>query len=232
MNWVRLSFVLPATLALAITLMLCLGASPAQAQFVCGGSANGGEPQTGAGASATGSGSNVACGTNANATSGTTNSANTAFGAGANASDTIPAGGAMGSVNVATGFQADAHGNISSNTATGPGTDAHGDASDNTATGAATKASALRHFDLDAAAADGGAVRGCGAGQTVFPDAVQRSSAAPQIRDRTMHGMCEGPGSAAHHFMLRCARDTVDVAEDQLDPAGAAVNFSATPFMQ
>jgi hypothetical protein len=47
-----------------------------------------------------------------------------------------------------------------------------------------------------------------------------------------MHRMCEGPGSAAHHFMLRCARDTVDVVEYQLDPAGVGVNFSAAPFMQ
>jgi flagellar motor protein MotB len=86
--------------------------------------------------------------------------------------------------------------------------------------------------DLDAAAAVRGAVRGRGAGQNLFPDAVQRFSAAPQIRDRPMHRMCEGPGSAAHHFMLRCARDTVDVAEHQLDPAADAVNFNATPFMQ
>jgi hypothetical protein len=42
-----------------------------------------------------------------------------------------------------------------------------------------------------------------------FPDAVQRDSGAPQIRDRCELRMRKGPGSAAHHFMLRCARDTV-----------------------
>jgi hypothetical protein len=31
---------------------------------------------------------------------------------------------------------------------------------------------------------------------------------ALQIRDRFIFGVCEGPGSAAHHFVLRCARDT------------------------
>jgi hypothetical protein len=52
-----------------------------------------------------------------------------------------------------------------------------------------------------------------------FPDAVQRAkrvyareraiAAAPQIRDRSTLSVCKGPGSAAHHFMLRCARDTM-----------------------
>src|SRR5258708_13122990 len=42
---------------------------PAAAQFVCGGSATGAEPQTGAGAVATGIG-DVACGSNANANGG------------------------------------------------------------------------------------------------------------------------------------------------------------------
>ncbi len=32
-----------------------------------------------------------------------------------------------------------------------------------------------------------------------FPDAVQRVSGAPLIRDRRKHGAYEGPGSAAHH---------------------------------
>jgi hypothetical protein len=31
---------------------------------------------------------------------------------------------------------------------------------------------------------------------------------APPIRDRFELFSLEGPGSAAHHFMLRCARDT------------------------
>jgi hypothetical protein len=42
-----------------------------------------------------------------------------------------------------------------------------------------------------------------------FPDAVQRESGAPQIRDRSKLCVCKGPGSAAHHFMLRRARDTI-----------------------
>ncbi len=33
-------------------------------------------------------------------------------------------------------------------------------------------------------------------------------SVAPQIRDRSTFGVCNGPGSAAHHYVLRCARDT------------------------
>jgi hypothetical protein len=42
-----------------------------------------------------------------------------------------------------------------------------------------------------------------------FPDAVQRDSGAPQIRDRPKLGVRNDPGSAAHHFVLRCARETV-----------------------
>jgi hypothetical protein len=43
---------------------------------------------------------------------------------------------------------------------------------------------------------------------TRFPDAVQRLGDAPQIRDRSTLSVWKGPGSAAHHFMMRCARDT------------------------
>jgi hypothetical protein len=50
--------------------------------------------------------------------------------------------------------------------------------------------------------------RRAGRAQTRFPDAVQRESDAPQIRDRSKLGVRNGSGSAAHHFMLRCARDT------------------------
>jgi hypothetical protein len=55
-----------------------------------------------------------------------------------------------------------------------------------------------------------------------FPDAVQRVGGAPLIRDRPKLGVCEGPGSAAHHFMLRCARDAqvvIDPIEPPLIPA-------------
>src|SRR4051812_33396850 len=45
-----------------------------------------------------------------------------------------------------------------------------------------------------------------------FPHAVQRVGGAPQMRDP---GFCcreanRGPGSAAHHFVLRCAREMRD----------------------
>ena len=33
-------------------------------------------------------------------------------------------------------------------------------------------------------------------------------SGASLIRDRSKDGVRNGPGSAAHHFVLRCARDT------------------------
>jgi hypothetical protein len=52
----------------------------------------------------------------------------------------------------------------------------------------------------------------------LFPDAVQREqkrvharlrrAVAPQICDRFKRQVCKDPGSAANHFMLRCARDT------------------------
>jgi hypothetical protein len=53
-----------------------------------------------------------------------------------------------------------------------------------------------------------------------FPDAVQRDSGAPQIRDRPKLGVRNDPGSAAHHhsarktrvnalMVLRCARETI-----------------------
>jgi hypothetical protein len=56
------------------------------------------------------------------------------------------------------------------------------------------------------------------ASEARFPDAVQRAkrvygrerafAGAPQIRDRCKLRVRNDPGSAAHHFMLRCARDT------------------------
>jgi hypothetical protein len=41
-----------------------------------------------------------------------------------------------------------------------------------------------------------------------FPDKMRRASGASPIRDLRERGTPEGPGSAAHHFMLRCARET------------------------
>ena len=37
---------------------------------------------------------------------------------------------------------------------------------------------------------------------------ASEASGAPLIRDRSEGGIRNGPGSAAHHFVLRCARDT------------------------
>jgi len=46
---------------------------------------------------------------------------------------------------------------------------------------------------------------------TRVPDAVQRGAkrnGAPLIRDRSKAASRNGPGSAAHHYVLRRARDT------------------------
>jgi len=127
--------------------------TPAQAQFVCGGSTDGSEGQNGGGANASGSTNNFACGpgataigtdslagfftgntaigngANASTNGGVTNgSFNTAIGFNANASGD-------GGFNTATGATANARGNSSLNTAAGFGADAHGDGSFNTATG-------------------------------------------------------------------------------------------------
>jgi hypothetical protein len=40
-----------------------------------------------------------------------------------------------------------------------------------------------------------------------FPDAVQRDSVAPLIRDRHKLGVGYDPGSAAQRFAMRCARE-------------------------
>src|SRR5258708_18405509 len=69
---------------------------PAAAQFVCGGSATGAEPQTGVGAVATGIGA-VACGSNANANGGLATA--TGFQSVANGTGATP-----------TGFQSTANG--------------------------------------------------------------------------------------------------------------------------
>src|SRR5215472_6973281 len=105
---------------------------PAQAQFVCGGSATGAETQTGAGATAAGSTFNVACGSDAKA--GGNGGENTATGALADASGD-------NSVNTANGFAADANGANSSNTATVEAANASGDTSANTASGLVANAS-------------------------------------------------------------------------------------------
>jgi len=60
----RITYVRACWLVVVMAVALIFGI-PARAQFVCGGSSNGGEPQAGAGANATGSLNNLACGTNA-----------------------------------------------------------------------------------------------------------------------------------------------------------------------
>jgi hypothetical protein len=50
---------------------------------------------------------------------------------------------------------------------------------------------------------------------------VQRG--APLIRDRFKGGVCNGPGSAAHHFVLRCARDTTNYAHATSPPGREAL---------
>jgi hypothetical protein len=41
---------------------------------------------------------------------------------------------------------------------------------------------------------------------------MQRDSGASLIRDRQKLDLRKGPGSAAHHYVLRCARDTPQAA--------------------
>jgi len=108
---------LVAATALGFVLAACIGVPQAQAQFVCGGSATGDEPQAGAGAMAGPSPNNVACGTSADASG--PGSANTATGSGANASGALAA-------NIATGSGANASGGGSRNIAIGSGATATG----------------------------------------------------------------------------------------------------------
>jgi hypothetical protein len=117
------------SIRLMLFTMAILGSAftlPAQAQFICGGSATGNEPQGGGGSTVSGSAFNFACGPAANASG--VNGANTAAGNGANASGD-------GSANTALGRSADAHGNLSDNTATGLFANASGNSSSNIATG-------------------------------------------------------------------------------------------------
>jgi hypothetical protein len=56
-----------------------------------------------------------------------------------------------------------------------------------------------------------------------FPDTVQRDGGAPQVRDRRKHRVWKDPGSAARHFMLRCARDTNALPLTMTDKLGVAL---------
>src|SRR5262245_49762645 len=110
--------------AVALLAIAALGlalALPAQAQFVCVGSATGATvppaKSDGAGATAPGDAANVACGTNAKANG--AGSGNSAFGINATAMGD-------GSINTATGNSANAGGNNSANTAVGASANASG----------------------------------------------------------------------------------------------------------
>jgi trimeric autotransporter adhesin len=115
---------------------------PARAQFICGGSATGGETQGSGSATATGSITNFACGLSANA-SGALGSTNSAIGVFADAHGDLSFNTALGSSkasgdrseNTASGASADAHGDDSHNTATGAGATASGNSGNNVATG-------------------------------------------------------------------------------------------------
>ena len=151
-----------ATLAVA----LCLGTAPVKAQFVCAG--NNETTANGDGAIALVSPGNFACGTNANAVGGG-GATNTAIG-----NNSVAHG--FASANTASGFAADASGQLSFNTATGAGADAHGDNSRNTANGQKANASgadsgntatgffADAHGDASANTASGFAANASGAG--------------------------------------------------------------------
>ena len=111
------------TARLLLSTSLCLAAfalwlNPAQAQFVCAGSATGAAPVTGAGANATGSPDNFACGQFSDASG--TGSGNSAVGAQSSARGN-------NSFNSASGFLSDADGGFSRNTATGFSAKAFGD---------------------------------------------------------------------------------------------------------
>jgi hypothetical protein len=49
-------------------------------------------------------------------------------------------------------------------------------------------------------------------GQPAAAIGVSARSGAPRIRDRFIRRVFKDPGLAAHHFMLRCARETSSVS--------------------
>src|SRR5882672_4056411 len=166
-SWTIMKFSqkVPAGLA-TLAVALCLGTAPVKAQFVCAGNTPG--TAGGDGASALVSPGNFACGTNANAVGGG-GATNTAIG-----NNSVAHG--FASANAASGFAADASGQLSSNTATGEHADAHGDNSRNTANGQKANASgadsgntatgffADAHGDASANTASGFAANASGAG--------------------------------------------------------------------
>ncbi len=154
----RMHWMLLAATALGSVLAASIGVPPAQAQFVCGGSLTGGEPQSGAGATVTVFSGSVACGPSADASG--TSALNTAIGVAANASgdasrntaigNSANASGGVGALissNTATGVGANASGTSSNNTATGVFANASGDSSSNTAIGNSANASGAGSFN-------------------------------------------------------------------------------------
>ena len=105
--------------AFGLLIALWFGISPAAAQFVCGGSANGGEPQTGDGATATGS-FDVACG-------GAAASATESSAYGTNSIASADNSSAYGVLSHATGISSAAYGDTSH--ATGDFSSAYGNSS-------------------------------------------------------------------------------------------------------
>src|SRR5215469_9266983 len=114
-------------LMVVIAMIVFTFATPARAQFICAGSADGSTGLGPQGASATDIRA-VACGSSANASG--TSGGNAAFGFNANADAH-----GDGSVNAATGASANAGGNASTNTANGASANASGASSANTASG-------------------------------------------------------------------------------------------------
>jgi autotransporter adhesin len=168
-------------------LAVCLAAAPAQAQFICGGSATGAEPQAGGGATAGGSTSNFACGPSANASgAGSFNSAtgNQADASGAN------------SFNTAMGNLANASGDGSRNTAIGNGANASGAGTNNTAVGTNSTATgnAAAAFGADATATFSGS-SAFGAGATTTRAQQQMFGTAGNTY--TMAGITSGASAAA-----------------------------------
>jgi hypothetical protein len=178
---------LQAATAAGSVLAVCLAAAPAQAQFICGGSATGGEPQAGGGATAAGSANNFACGPTANASG--AGSVNSATGNQSNASG-------AGSFNTATGNLANASGAGSRNTAIGNGANASGDGTNNTAVGTNSTATG------NATAAFGASATATFAGSSAFGAGATTTRTQQQMfgnagNTYTMAGLTSGASAAA-----------------------------------
>src|SRR5438128_12694386 len=61
---------------------------------------------------------------------------------------------------------------------------------------------------------------------------AQARNGAPLIRDRSTLGVRNGPGSAAHHFVLRRARDTSSSSLPGLTPQVGFTRLAALQYAQ